>query len=251
MLQIITHGYTSPDSTYFRVASAQPELEQDEHGVQVLKLVNGTGTRRSSWGEPGVTSTVLLNADDLAAIHVGFFHKHGGGQFYRYYAYTGEAWEQVTWQKLSDADRERVLNTYEDRAPSFAKVPGKVRTSYARPSSPVRTTYKLVEMVDSRYFSVYSPETEYVMGKRLMEKAVTQHGGGYYSYPTAEGVEVRFSEGTLFPGRCYDESMELALIECEVSGTIIEYGGKLASTYLRPVKVLKTFSYASARKVAC
>lgn len=251
MLQIITNGFASPDSTYFRTGAAEPELEKNEQGEQVLKLVNGTGTRRSSWGEPGVTSKVLLDTDNLVAIHVGFFHKHGGGQFYRYYRHDGQAWAQVTWAQLSDPDRERVLIAYEDRAPHYAKVPGKLRTSYAKPSVQTYTTYKLVKVVNGKYYSVFDGETEYVMGKRLTEKAVSDHGGGYYSYPSQERVMARFDNGTLFPRRCYQESMTLALIECEISGTMINYDGKYASTYLRPVKEINRFDYTSVLKEAC
>src|SRR5260221_7584299 len=99
MLQVITNGFESPDGTYFRVHAAEPELEVNDQGEQVLNLVNGTGTRRSSWGAPGVTSTILLQTDTLIAIHVGFHHKHGGGQFYRYYRFHSglQQWEQATW----------------------------------------------------------------------------------------------------------------------------------------------------------
>lgn len=154
MLNIIADGYKSPDSTYFNTSAAEPELERDEQGAQVLKLVNGTGTRRSSWGEPGVTSTVILDADNLVAVHVGFHHKHGGSQFWRYYRWNGDEWQQVAWTGLSDEDRERVLIAHEDRSPSWAKVPGKLRKNYIKPTSNARTTYKLVEVVDGKFLSV-------------------------------------------------------------------------------------------------
>lgn len=252
MLNINTQGYNSPDSTYFRTSDAEPELERDEQGNQILKLVNGTGTRRSSWGEPGVHSSVILDTENLVAIHVGFFHKHGGSQFWRYYRYDGQRWKQVTWAPLSDEDRERVLIACEDRAPAWAKTPGKLRTSYIKPTSNQHTTYKIVEVVDGRYYSVFDGKTEYIMGRRLAERAVSEHGGGYYSYPTVDGVEARFNEGSLFPRRCYDDPMALALIECEISGTILEYDtGKFASTYLRFVRVLKQFNYTPAIRKAC
>lgn len=253
MLQIIPNAYQCPDDTYFNTKDAQPELEQGEQDNPVLKLVNGQGTRRSSWGAPGVTSTVVLNVDDLVAIHIGFYHKHGGGQFWRYYRWNGEEWQEARWPKLSDLERERVSIAYGDRAPSFAKSPGKLRTSYAKPSVNTRTTYKIVELVDdTRLFSVFDGKTEYVIGKRMVERAVAEHGGGYYSYPSIEGVEQRFNTRKLFPERCYGDPMKLALIECEISGTILEYeNGKLASTYLKLVRIVKQFDYTPALKEAC
>ena len=238
MLQIITSSDV-PDGTYFRVESAEPVLNES-----ILTIYNGQGTRRS-WGAPGVTSTLLLNADDLVAIHVGFHHKHGGSQFYRYYRFDGMVWQTIVWAKLSDEDRVCILNACEKRAPHWAKTPGKLRQNYLKPTVQTHTSYKLVELVEgNRLFSVFDSTTEYVLSKRLAERAVEEHGGGYYSYPTIEGVEERFYNGTLFPDRCYQDPMVLVLIECEISGTILEYeNGKLASTYLKPIRIVKQFNY--------
>lgn len=83
------------------------------------------------------------------------------------------------------------------------------------------------------------------MGKRLAEKAVSEHSGGYYSYPTEKGVQDRFDDGSLFPSDCYDHAMMLALIECEISGTILNYDNrKYASTYIKPLRELKQFDYS-------
>lgn len=244
MLHIDTHGYSSPDSTTFRVSAAEPELETNDAAMQqVLKLVNGTGTRRSSWGQPGVGSTVVLATEDLVAIHVGFFHKYGGGQFWRYYRLEGAVYTHRQWKDLSDEERLLVLDGYGDAAPSWAKVHGKLRADYRKPVLSTLSGYKLVECVDGSYYSVYDRKTEYVPGKRLVEKALDEHNGGYYSYLDPDGVEQRFLDGILFPLECYERSMELALIECEISGRMIFYGHKIASTYLRPLRELKRFSY--------
>ena len=250
MLLIIRNGFNSPDSTYFNTRDAQPELEHSE-GEQVLKLVNGTGTRRSTWGEPGVTSNVILETEHLVSIHVGFFHKHGGGQFWRHYRFDGTLWQQVRWARLTDEERLLVLDGYTDRAQSWAEVPGKLRTEYRRPMLQTQTTYKLVEVVGDRYFSVFDRKTEYVFGKRLAEKALDEHSGGYYSYPTDDGIEGRFLGHILFPEECYERPMTLALIECEISGTMITYGHKIASTYLRPIEELKRIQYTPALQEVC
>lgn len=246
MLQIITSGDV-PDGTYFRVASAEPVLKEN-----ILTIYDGEGTRRS-WGRPGVTSTVLLNTENLVAVHTGFHHKHGGGQFYRYFRFDGMAWKQVTWAKLLDDERVLVLAAYEERAPRWANVPGKLRVEREIPPLTTRITYKIVKLVDNtRLFSVYDGQTEYVMGKRLAERAIENHGGGYYSYPSAESVEERFHNKTLFPKSYYEYPMTLVVIECEISGRIVPYqNGKLASTYLKPLRIMKQFDYTPALKEAC
>lgn len=237
MLQVIT-SYDVPDSTYFRTASVDPDLDGD-----TLTIYDGKGTTRSSWGAPGVTSTVVVQTEQLVAVHVGFFHKHGGGQFWRYYRHA-DGWQLVTWAKLSDDERQQVLQGWDSKAPSFAKVPGKLRVERNTSEIKTRQTYKIVQVIDGRYFSVYNGAVEYIMGKRLAEKAVNEHGGGYYSYPSQSGVLDRFAAKTLFPSRCFDRPMDLAVVECEISGTIIEYPhGKYASTYIRPMKVVHQFSY--------
>lgn len=240
MLQIITSADV-PDGTYFTSASCEPVLKGD-----TLTILNGSGSRRSSWGAPGVTSTILVVSESLVTIHVGFHHKHRGGQFYRYYRLTGADWQQVVWAKLADEERAVVLTACQQKAPSWAKVPGKLRAENKKPAPlTTQTTYKLVRIDgDNRLWSVYDDETEYIQGKRLAERAIEDHHGGYYSYPESAQVLRLFHDGTLFPERCYQTVMDLALIECEISGTILEYeNGKLASTYLRPVRILQTFNY--------
>lgn len=254
-LHINEQGYDCPDNTYFTTGDVQPELVLTEEGEQLLKLMNGQGQRRS-WGTPTVTSTVILESEDIVSIHTGYNTKHGGGQFWRHYQFNTQQdrWVRVRWADLADADRQRILIAYEDRAPNWAKAPGKTRDQYRLPTLTVKTSYKLVLVTkDGRYLSVYAyikgtnsdpKEIEYVLGKRLIEKAVSEHGGGYYSYPTPDRVFELFHEGKLFPKTCYEYPMTLALLECEISGTLIEYtNGKVASTYLRPIREIQRFDY--------
>lgn len=248
-----------PDSTYFRVGSAEPELTVHD-GQSTLTIYSGQGRRRG-WGQPGVTSTVVLHADDLVAVHVGFHHKHGGGQFWRYYVPSADGWRQVQWASLRDALRAHVLAA---SRPVWANVPGKLRADYKAPVIETRIAYKIVRVEDDgRMVSLFDGATEYTLGKRLAERAMDDHRGGYYSYPSADSVRALFDAGELVPARCYCEDMRVALLEVEISGTILDYGqgydewgepiigGKLASTYLRPVRVLDTWSYQSAERVAC
>jgi len=125
---IIKETASVPDTTYFRVGDAAPYVQDG-----AIYIRNGKGTARSSWGAPGVTSTVVVNTDDLAAIHVGFYHKHGGGQFWRYFRYRDGEIVRERWSGLSDDERLMVLRGWGDRAPSWAKRPGKLRKDRVRP----------------------------------------------------------------------------------------------------------------------
>lgn len=223
-----------PNDTYSRTDEHEPRIREN-----AIEILNGSGSRRS-WGTPGTTSTVVLNDDDFCAIHVGFHHKHGGGQFWRYYTTDDTAIRQVEWKEIPDEQRQRILD---GKRPAWAKVPGKLRTQYVKPSAKVQTAYKLVEVrADGRMVSLYDGETEYTIGKRLAEQARDNHRGGYYAHPTREHVAKLYTSGNLVPASCLNGVRELAMLEVEISGTIIEYAnGKLAATYLKPVAVLATF----------
>lgn len=235
-----------PDSTYFCTGDAEPEMRGD-----TLLILEGRGQRRG-WGQPGVSSTVVVDDCDLVAIHVGFHHKHGGGQFWRYYMAGGDGVEQVTWAKLPDQFRQKVLAAYEEKAPGWAKVPGKLRGEYKKPASKSMTSYKLVRICGNQMESIYGGAT-YEIGKRLAEAVDpragedeygdVRHAGGYYSHPTPERVLALWESGSLVPARCISEGDRLAMVECEISGRIAKFpNGKLASTYIKPVAVVAEYT---------
>lgn len=243
---IIRESNHVPNDTYFRTGDVSPEINDDGS----LTIYDGEGTRRSSWGTPGVTSTVILNDCDLVAIHVGFHHKHGGGQFWRYYTTDGKAVRRITWGNLPDEARQKVLDAAGQRAPHWAKSPGKLRSQYQKPSTAKRTTYKLVRKDGDDLRSLYSNEP-YTIGKRLSEAVPANagindwgdivHSGGYYSHPSIEQVRNLWQQDALVPSDCYESGDTLALIECEISGRIIKYpNGKLCSTYLTPLRIVET-----------
>lgn len=242
-----------PDSTYFRVDECEPSIQPDGS----LTLYNGEGSRRG-WGRPRVTSTVVLVEPDFVAVHIGFSHKHGGGQFWRYYMTDGEQTAQTRWPSLPDELRERVLGAYQaGGSPSWAKVPGKLRSQYAKPAARVRTTYKLVEQTpNGRLVSLYDGETEYTLGRRMAQAVGKEagtisewtgnvrHEGGFYSYPDADRVVALWESGNLVPDSCYGTSKTLALLECQIGGRIAAFPNrKLVSTYLTPVRVLRVIQY--------
>lgn len=219
-----------PDSTYFRSSDVAPGFDG-----QTITLYAGKGSRRS-WGAPQVWSSVVVETDNFVAVHVGFSHKHRGGQQWHYYL----DGERVTWQKLSDELRTLVLDN-EHKAPRWAKPPGKLRAEHKKPSQRTQIAYKLVKVEGDRMLSLYDGETEYTIGKRLAQRAQDNHGGGYYAYPSAEGTKAAWANETLVPRECRRGVEILALLEVEIGGTVIDYGGKMAATYLTPVKLLETF----------
>lgn len=104
-----------PDSTYFRMSDVAPEISQG-----ALRLVNGTGTRRS-WGAPRCESLVLFKGRSLVIVFVGFCHKHGGGQGWFYF----KDGVRVLFRQLSPEDKVKVLKAFRDKAPDYAKPPCK------------------------------------------------------------------------------------------------------------------------------
>lgn len=221
-----------PDSTYFRMSDVEPFFADDG----ALVISNGEGTRRS-WGRPQVTSTVVVDTDAFVAVHVGFSHKHRGGQGWFYFV----DGQRRTWAQLPDDLRTLVLDN-EHKAPYWAKSPGKLRAETKKPSQSTQVAYKLVKVEGDRMLSLYDSTTEYTLGRRLAQKAQGDHQGGYYAYATAEQVRDAWTNKTLVPARCTEGVEQLALLKCEISGTVISYGSKLAATYLKPVAVVETFS---------
>jgi len=104
-----------PDCSYFRMSDVSPEL-----AGKCLVVFDGKGTRRSRY-TPGVTSTVIVNTATFTAIHVGFHHKHRGGQGYFYFV----AGQRKLWNQLS-AYRKRQVIAGLGNAPCWAKTPGKI-----------------------------------------------------------------------------------------------------------------------------
>lgn len=113
-MQATTENY-SPNGTYFRTGDVEPDITGD-----LLTIYSGKGQCRSSWGAPGVTSSVVVNGQDFIAIHIGWHHKHGGGQAWRYYVGA----DRRTWRQLSTDQQQAVASGYKaGKAPGWAKAP--------------------------------------------------------------------------------------------------------------------------------
>lgn len=245
-MKIETHPLAY-DSTYFTMSDVAPYYDENRDR---LVIQNGKGTRRS-WGAPSVTSTVVFRGRSLVAIHVGFSHKHRGGQGWHYWLHEGESWVKVAWGKLSDADRRKVLDRT-DRAPSWAKAPGKLRKERRTPTMNTVIAYKMVAVRDGQYVSLYDGNTTYEIGQRLTQAAKSNHGGGYYAFPRIDGLMSLYRKGQLVPSECMAGVSTLAILEVELGGRIIEYPQdhwyyankgpkKLAATYITPIQVVDTF----------
>lgn len=250
-LQIVQAGEISRDGWPYR-QDVEPKLEQNADGLWLLSV-----RRQGEHGKfevPYIGTEVLL-ADAEMGMVVCLIGYHGteaygrkrdkhvtSGQFYRYYQQQPSGgWQQVRWRAFNDELRALILETVEEKAPEWARKPGKLSADRKPPAKQiVMTSYKVVRLIDGRYFSLYQPDQEYILGERVSQPAKPGHKGGFFSYPTLE-------EGTAYLTGCakripfHDdvETPALTLLEVEIGGKIIHYGHKIASTYLRPVRVLE------------
>jgi hypothetical protein len=237
-------------------ADVEPHLEQNQEGVFILSIINQ--------GEFGMFEVPyifhqLVHADESLVVVLVAYHgtepygrksnkRVTKGQFWRYYQCDDNGvWCQVIWKQLNESERQIVLAAKEEKSPAWAKVPGKLQAEYGKPGKAQTRTmsYKIVRVIDGRYYSIYKPDEEYELGKMKVQQAKPKHRGGYFSYPDAELIMRVFEEKHLFSYRYYTEPMTVALLECEIGGRMIEYNnGKWASTYLRPLRVLGTLEYS-------
>jgi hypothetical protein len=231
----------------------EPTLSPNADGLWLLS-VRRQG-EHSKFEVPFIGSEIVLADAELGLVvvlvgyHGSSTEKYGRlgyltqkGQFYRYYQQQSDGdWKQVEWRFLCDELRQLVLNTVEEQGPAWAKKLGKLQADRKPPTKRVAlTSYKVVRLINGRYFSLYDPTQEYILGQRVKEPAKPKHGGGFYSYPTFDkGTEFLVDCVTAIPFHREVETSHLALLECEIGGRIIDYGHKLCSTYLCPIRVLE------------
>lgn len=230
-----------PDTTYFRRGDAEPTVRGT-----VITIQYGRGARRG-WGSPQVNTTVLIHEPEFAAMLIGFSHKHGGGQFYRYYEMTddGQIVRRI-WRGLSEARRQQVLDAYHEKAPSWAKRPGNVEQP--RPHTHSFTAYKILRVLDDNVFQSMYDGTTWELGRRNVkavwenagwDEGVSTHDGGYYVHTDISRIRKLFAERTLAPARCFTPG-RYVLVECECGGRVARFpSGKLACTYCKPVRVIE------------
>lgn len=231
----------------------EPTLTCNADGLWILSV-----RRQGVHGQfdvPYIGSEILLAVAGLGLVvvlvgyHGSQTEKYGRrgymtqkGQFYRYYqqSSTGE-WSAIPWRLLNDEGRQLVIAAVEEHGPAWARKPGKLSSERNPPTKPVKlTTYKVVRYISGRYYSLYQPDVEYVIGKRMEQPAKKGHQGGFFSWPTLE-KGMSYLEGCLrsMPFHEEIETPKLALLEVTISGKIIDYGHKLCATYLCPNRVLE------------
>jgi len=218
------------DSTYFTMSDIVPYIMNG-----VIKTYNFEGTRRG-WGRSQCKSTIVVNENGLVSIHVGFSHKHGGGQGYHHFV-NGQ---KRTWAQLTEAQQMVIAEAVSEKAESWWKSAGKLKSERVIPTSTV--AYKIVRMNDDELVSVYDATTRYEIGKKLTQACSEGHGGGYYAFESMESMYSSFKNGTTFPEGT-DTEGTFAVIQVECSGKRVDYkNGKSAFTHIKPVAVIATFT---------
>lgn len=216
------------DSTYFRTGDCEPYLDHDGN----LWIYNGRGTYRSSWGSPQVNTAVIISTSDLVALHIGFSHKHGGGQFWRYLQKSGNDWYSCQWKNLADDQRQMVLDA---KRPSWAKSPGKLKSDRAALNK--WNAYKIMGYDNGRLFSLYDHNFIYEINKTTRQKSQPDHGGGLYVHKSLDNIMQLLNDGKLINEDWRPEVC--ALVLCECWGNEINYtNGKTAVSYCKPLEIL-------------
>lgn len=181
--------------------------------------------------------TTYLHCDEYGRL--GYMTQKG--QFYRYYQQQSDGdWKHVAWRNFNDDMRQLIIDLPK---PEWARAPGKLKAERKPPTksqSVKMTTYKVVRLIDGRYYSLYDPNVEYKLGERMKQPAKKNHSGGYFSYQTREQGEQYFvSCLQSIPFHEEVATPQLAFLEVEIWGKCIDYGWKMCSTYLKPMKVLE------------
>jgi hypothetical protein len=249
-LQLMQAGDVLAD--IWKREQAEPKLSQNADGLWLLTI-----RRQGEHGkfETPYIGTEILLADTemglvvvLCAYHSTDTYKISRrervawkGQFYRYYRQEPSGdWQQLIWQQLNDETRRMVLNL---PRPEWARAPGKLSSQRKPPAKMIeRISYKVVRVIDGRYYSLWRPDVEYVIGQRMKQAAKPGHASGYFSWPTQEAGQEYLAGCSHLLSRGNVVTPALALIECEIGGRTIDYGNKLCSTYLMPVRVMEVRS---------
>ncbi len=138
------------DSVHLRRGDVEPTLQGN-----TLTVYEGRGRKHQRGATSRVWGEVVLQGEDLVAVHVGFASLDSKGQFWRFFQPTAGTWQRVKWTHLTDRERRRVRGAATLYAPHWAKSPGKLRSEYAP-----RTVYDIVRRQEQGSLSPYAPASE-------------------------------------------------------------------------------------------
>jgi len=92
--------------------------------------------------------------------------------------------------------------------------------------------YKKVAVTPEGLASVYD-DSPWTIGVERFDKALRDHNGGLYVYPSAAQAEK-----APFPDSSVNSDAEKVIVKCLVSGTYCRYGEKLAFSRATPVEIV-------------
>jgi hypothetical protein len=230
---------------YLTRSDVEPLVEMNQEGVYTITLRN-----QGKYGEfdiPYIQSQVIYQCNNLVAILVAYhgteaYGRKGDkrvskGQFWRFYLEIEEGvWSRVNWQQLNEVNQASIHAAWFGCGLEWVKEPGKLHGDRKPASKVTFTTYKVVEVRDDRYYSLFKPDEEYILGQEKKQAAKPKHKGGYFSFPDIERAE------KMARGQGWMERQTYALLECEIRGRVIRYDDrKWASTYLKPIRELARY----------
>src|SRR6266699_6332119 len=224
---------------YLTRSDVEPEVSMNQEGIFIIRLRNQG--KYSEFDIPYIQSQVIYQCQNLIAVLVAYHgteaygrksdRRVSKGQFWRFYLEIEEGYfRRVNWQQLTEENQARIHMAWFNLESEWMKEPGKLKGDRQPASKVTFTTYKVVEVRDGQYFSLFKPDEEYILGQEKKQAAKPGHKGGYFSFPDIGLAQQLVTHR-------YDA--QLAILECEIRGRIIRYGErKWASTYLLPMREL-------------
>ena len=102
--------------------------------------------------------------------------------------------------------------------------------------------YKIVKNYGEDYISVYDEDKFWILGEKSVEKATSNHTGGYYVFDSAERAVNVWKENSVFYDTLIRENDKFSLLECECHGRRFRHDNeKICITSVKPVKKIASF----------
>lgn len=204
-----------------------------------LALVQVRTWRRTSTKYPGAITKQYLITDGATAVEIT-----NGKKSLIKKAATIDATPDSTLRMIKDVLPPAWQELVTGSAPKLLATAGQHRTM---------TTYKIVRQNgEGEMVSLHDGWTRYVINQRLTNRLGEDagkyrydygqiHEGGYYSHP-AIGRTLELQDAGRLANNDRNPDLTYVLLECEISGRIVQFdNGKLASTYIKPLRILATY----------